>query len=232
MSEESSHESSEVQSSQDVTGYLSIETQSPQDMAGETQSPQDVTGETQSPQDMTGETQSSQDMTGYLSIKETAFILGVSERSVYGYIESGKLPGARVDNLIVAVADAVYRFKRRAPGRVRTISPRWRVPPLNNDQYLTFITARVRPGQDENLEPRLLEMRAQNKHRLPGTSARYIARDREDPEEVTIVLVWRSSFMPPEEERQSSLAAFYADFADILDWDTAEVTEGQVLLHA
>src|SRR5690348_14544373 len=80
-----------------------------------------------------------QDMTGYLSIKETARVLGVSERSVYGYIETGKLPGARVDNLIVAVSEYVYAFKRRAPGRVRTVSPRWRIPPLNNDQYMTLI---------------------------------------------------------------------------------------------
>lgn len=30
---------------------------------------------------------------GYLSVKEAARMLGVSERSVYGSIESGKLPG-------------------------------------------------------------------------------------------------------------------------------------------
>jgi hypothetical protein len=38
--------------------------------------------------------------------------------------------------------------------------------------------------------------------------------------------------MPAEEKRQASLAAFYADLAGVLDWSTAEVTEGQVLVHA
>ncbi len=173
-----------------------------------------------------------QDMTGYLSIKETARILGVSVRSVYGYIESGKLPAARVDNLLVAVEDAVYKFRRRAPGRLRTVAPRWRLPPLNNQQYITLITVRAFAGQGAELENKLQEMRLEHRHRLEGTSARYIARSESDPDDITIVFIWRGSFMPEEKKRQAALAAFYADFASVLDWSTAEVTEGQVLVHA
>jgi hypothetical protein len=37
--------------------------------------------------------------------------------------------------------------------------------------------------------------------------------------------------MPPE-ERKAALAALRADLAPILEWETASLTEGQVLLYA
>ena|SRR5258707_1609229 len=83
----------------------------------------------------------------YLSVKEAACILGVSERSVYGYIAQGKLYGRRIDDLIRIEAKDVYAFKGTAPGRMRVSPPRWRVPPLKNLSYLTTITVRVQQGQ-------------------------------------------------------------------------------------
>lgn len=169
---------------------------------------------------------------GYLSVREAARILGVSERSVYGYLEAGKLPGARVGNIIVVLAEAVHGYKRAAPGRIRTQTPLWHIPPEKNRQYLTTITVQIRPGQGRLLERKLAEIRKANKHRLPGTAARYIARNQSDPDRVMIVLVWRGAVMPPEEVREASFAAFAADLADALDWDTAEQREGLALLHA
>ena len=169
---------------------------------------------------------------GYLSVREAARIIGVSERSVYGYIEDGKLPGARVGNIIVVIAEYVYSYERRAPGRMRTTTPPWHMPPLQNLQYLTTITVRIRPGQGELLEQKLYEMRVEHKHRLLGTAARYIARNQSDPDEIEIVLVWRSVVMPPSEVRETALAAFYAELAEVLDWETASRTEGRVLMHA
>ena len=169
---------------------------------------------------------------GYLSVREAASIMGVSERSVYGYIEAGKLPGARIGNIIVVIAEYVYTYERRAPGRMRTTTPPWHMPPQKNLQYLTTITARMYPGQGALLERKLHAMRVESKHRLPGTAARFIARNQNDPEEIKIVLIWRSVVMPPSEVREASLAAFYADFADVINWETATRTEGQVLIHA
>ena len=169
---------------------------------------------------------------GYLSVKEAARLLGVSERSVYGYIESGKLPGARIGSMMVVEQDRVAQYQRRAPGRVRTKAPVWRVPPEQNLQYLTTITVPLRRGQSERLEQKLCEMRATGTHLLPGTSARYIVRSQENPEEVQIVLVWRAALMPPAEEREAALAALRADLSEVLAWETAVYTEGQVVLHA
>ncbi|HEY0753544.1 MAG TPA: helix-turn-helix domain-containing protein [Ktedonobacteraceae bacterium] len=175
---------------------------------------------------------SSEQLPVYLSVREAARVLGVSERSVYGYIETGKLPGARLGNVIVVTADAVYTYQRRAPGRVRTTTPPWRRPPLQNLEYLTTITVRVYPGQDEMLERKLHDIHSTNKHRLPGTAARYIVRNEHDPEEIDIILIWRSVVMPPAEMREASLTSLYSDLAEVLDWGTASLKEGRVLLHA
>ena len=169
---------------------------------------------------------------GYLSVKEAARLLGVSERSVYGYLESGKLPGARIGSIIVVEMESVCNYRRRAPGRVRTKSPVWRVPPEHNLQFLTTITVPLRPGQGAQLEEKLREMRATGKHLLPGTSARYIVRGKEDTDEVQILLIWRSATLPPDEEREAALAALRADLAEVLAWETASSQESQVLLHA
>ncbi len=168
----------------------------------------------------------------YLSIHEAARRLGVTARSIYGYIESGKLPATPIDGLLMVEEEAVQRFRRRAPGRLRVKPPRWRKTPLMNQMMQTRITVRLRPGGERLLADKLDEMQAERKHCFPGTSARYIARDQSDPEEVEITLVWRGAVIPSERERAVALEALRAELAEIVEWQTARVKEGQVLLHA
>ena len=75
-----------------------------------------------------------------LSIKEAARLLGVSERTVYGYIEDGSLPGSRTRTATVLKREDVLHYQRKAPGRLRTRTPAWHVPPAGNIPYLTHIT--------------------------------------------------------------------------------------------
>ena len=89
----------------------------------------------------------------------------------------------------------------------------------------------MRPGQGERLDAKLEEIRAAETHLLPGTVARYIARNRGRPDDVQIVLVWRSTVMPPEAEREAALQALRDDLAEIIDWESAWSEEGQVLMH-
>ena len=167
-----------------------------------------------------------------LSIGEVASILGVSERSAYGYVEHGKLPGVLRENRIVVPSEAVACFERRAPGRLRTTTPRWHVPPRFNEISVTTLTVRARAGQGTQLADRLKEMRCTNAHCLAGTAARYIARNQRDPDEIQIVLVWRSSVLPPIEEREAALSSLALYLDDVLDWETVVSKESQVLLHA
>src|SRR5262249_30195543 len=97
---------------------------------------------------------------------------------------------------------------------------------------LTVITVRQRPGQGEPLERRLAEIRQGNLHHLRGTAARYVMRNQGVPDELVIVLAWRFCMVPPEEERGAALVALRADLADVLDWETAVIQEGETLLHA
>jgi excisionase family DNA binding protein len=170
----------------------------------------------------------------YLSVREAARLMGVSERSIYGYISNEKLRGARIGNIIVVNAEEVQRFGciRKAPGRARLTTPRWHVPPAQNSLFLTTITVRARPGQGVLLDERLGEIRHKDLHRFPGTVARYIERDQLDPDEIEILLVWRRVVMPGEQEREAALTALAIDLADVLDWQTVQVKEWQVLLHA
>jgi len=170
----------------------------------------------------------------YLSVREAARLMGVSERSIYGYIETQRLSGSRIGNLIVVRADEVQRFgcMRKAPGRKRLTTPRWHVPPRQNSLFLTTITVRVWPGQDALLDERLAQMRREDQHRLSGTVARYIGRNQQDPDEIEMLLIWRNALMPPEQEREAALTALAASLADVLDWETAAYKHGQVLLHA
>lgn len=169
---------------------------------------------------------------GYLSVKEAARLIGVSERAIYGYVETGKLPAARIGNMTVVDAVSAHEYQRRAPGRLRTRIPTWHIPPENNVQYLTSITARLRPGQGKRLTEKLLEIRTQGRHLLPGTAARYIVRGHDCPDEVQIMLVWRSAIMPPEKERETALAALREDLAEIVAWESALYKESQVVMHA
>lgn len=168
----------------------------------------------------------------YLSVKEAALLLGVSERTIYGYIETGKMPASRIGSMTVIETERVRTYQRHAPGRLRTRTPRWHIPPDSNQLFLTYVTVRLRPGQNEHLVEKLLEIRALDRHLFPGTATRYIARNQHDPEELQIVLFWRGALRPPEDQRQEALAALATDLAELVEWEQAIVQERDVLLHA
>jgi excisionase family DNA binding protein len=168
----------------------------------------------------------------YLTVQEAARILGVTARSVYGYIAKGQLPATRVGERIVVKENEVFAFDLQAPGRPRVLIPAWHIPPTRNRQYVTMVTVRVRPGQDEALESKLVEIHGSAKHCFFGTSARYVVRNQCDPSVIDLVLVWRGSCMPEPACREASLIALATDLTEVLDWETAVVKEGQSLLHA
>ena len=153
-------------------------------------------------------------------------------RSVYGYLENGRLDGAQIGGIQVVTAASVASFRRGVPGRVRTSIPRWHVPPQTNQAFLTTITARLRPGQEERLQCLVQQMRQTHAHCLPGTAARYIVRNQADPDEIEILLLWRSASVPTKDQQEAALAALITDLQEIVDWDQARVKEGNVVLHA
>lgn len=169
---------------------------------------------------------------GYVSVKEAAQHLGISERSVYAYLETKRLAGGRIGKFTVVQAEGLAHFETKAPGRVRTDFPRWRRPARKNRLYITTITVRVRAGQDDVLRDKLTDICKTGRHVFAGTTTRYIVQNQQVADEIDIVLIWRSAMLPPGEVREAAFDALHLELAEVVEWSSATRKEGLVLLHA
>lgn len=168
---------------------------------------------------------------GYVSVKEAAKILGLSARTIYDYVDEGRLPGVRVADVIAIPEDELRKFKREPSGRPRKITPLWRISSGDNDQFMTVIMVQERTDQHEALLRRLEVIRQRKEHLFPGTVIRYLAESGEPPGQVVLVLAWRGTVMPDEATREEELKVFRQVLDDVLDWSTAQYKNGQVLMH-
>ena len=84
---------------------------------------------------------------GYVSVKEAADMLGLSPRTVYEYIEEGRLPRARFADVIAISREEIRKFKREPSGRPRKNTPLWRISTGDNTQFMSLIWVQVRAGQ-------------------------------------------------------------------------------------
>jgi hypothetical protein len=171
------------------------------------------------------------DLPGYVSTKEAAKMLGISERRIRLYIEMKRLPAVRAADVLMIPLENVKNFKRKIVGRPRKSTLAWRISSVENTQFMTSISVQIKSHQESQLTQRMEEMKASGKHVFPGTVARYIVRSETIPGQVEIVLVWRSTVMPSEGEREKALEAFRQALTDVLDWETAQYNNGEVLMH-
>lgn len=168
---------------------------------------------------------------GYVSIKEAAQLLGISDKRVYEYVDQGRLPSMWAADVIMIPVEAVQKFERRSAGRPRKSIPAWRISSGDNAQFVTRITVQVHPSQQHTLMQKLEEIRQAGLHTFPGTIARSIAASETIPGQIEISLTWRGAVMPDEVEREQALEAFQRAFSGILDWDTAHYYHSQILMH-
>jgi excisionase family DNA binding protein len=167
----------------------------------------------------------------YVSIKEAAKILGISDKRVYEYVDAGRLPSMWAADVIMIPLDEVKKFKRKSSGRPRKSIPTWRISSGDNTQYITSITVQLRPGQQETLLQKLEELKRNGQHIFPGTIARYIVKSETVTGQIEISLIWRYAVMPKEEAREKALEAFRLALIDVVDWNTAQYKSGRVLMH-
>lgn len=168
---------------------------------------------------------------GYVSIKEAAKLLGVSDKRVYEYVDEGRLPSTWAADVIMIPLSEVKKFKRRSSGRPRKSVPSWRISSGENNQIVISIAVQIRPGQQQVLIQRLQEIRRSGQHTLSGTIGRFIIESETVSGQVDILFVWRRAVMPSETEREKALAAFRQATLDVLDWDTAKYNHGKMLMH-
>lgn len=171
------------------------------------------------------------DLPGYVSTKEAAKILGISERRIRLYVEMKRLPAVRAADILLIPLDKVKNFKRKIVGRPRKNTPAWRISSTENTQFMTSISVQIRAGQEKQLMQRLEEVKRNEQHIFPGTVGRYVVESETVLGQVEIVLVWRSTVMPNDIERERAMGAFRQVLADVLDWNTAKYSNGRVLMH-
>ncbi len=167
----------------------------------------------------------------YVSIKEAAKMLGVSDKRVYAYIEDGRLPAVRAAHVIMIPIEEVKKFKPKISGRPRKNTPAWRTSPEDNMLLTTSIFVPVPTDQRERLQQRLEELKQEGEHVFPGTVSRYIIWSKTHPGVLEILLIWRSTSLPEEADRAKALDKFQRALAKVLDWDTAQYNNGEVLMH-
>lgn len=168
----------------------------------------------------------------YVSIKDAAKILGVSDKRVYAYIEDGRLPAVRAAHVIMIPVEEVKKFKPKISGRPRKNTPPWHSPPSDNKLLTTSIFVHIQPDQQKMLRRKLEEIKRAGEHIFPGTVARYIIGSKIHPGAVEILLVWRGNVMPDEATREQVLNEFRQASDDVLDWSSAQYDKGEVLIHA
>ncbi len=168
---------------------------------------------------------------GYVSIKEAADLLGVSDKRVYQYIRAGRLPAQRVGHILILPIEAVRQFKPGPSGRVRTKAPSWRAYRSRGTLFVTDIHVPVRAGQQAALLKKMRTIQKLDEHTFPGTVARYVVKSDEPLTALQILLVWKSTEMPDEAARKHDLELFQEELADMLEWETAQYSTNEVLIH-
>jgi excisionase family DNA binding protein len=166
---------------------------------------------------------------GYVSVKEAAEMLGLADRTVYEFVEEGRLSSVQAADIILIPTDEVKNFKREPSGRPRKNTPSWRISSGENSQFVTLIFVKIRADQHDELTKKLEQIRKSKAHIFPGTVARTIIENKTG--QIVIMLIWRGAVMPDEAKREEALEAFRQELADVLDWSTAQYNHGTVLMH-
>jgi excisionase family DNA binding protein len=168
---------------------------------------------------------------GYVSIKEAADMLGVSDKRVYQYVRAGRIPAQRVGHILILPVEEVRQFKPSPSGRVRTKAPSWHTYRSRGTLLVTDIRVQVCRSQQATLVEKLKAIQKGDKYTFPGTVARYVVKGDAELATVQILLIWKTTEMPDEATRQQELAAFKEDLADVLDWETAQYSTNEAIIH-
>lgn len=167
-----------------------------------------------------------------ITIEEAAAIMQRSWRTVYEYIETGKLTATRVGRRTFLDETEVRQFVYGSVGRKRLHPPRWHTPNKDDRQSITCLCLPIRSGKREELFAKLQTIHLEKRHLFPGTIARYITYREQYPESIQILLVWRHVLRPPGEECNAALQALHDELAEVLEWEDAHGEEHVVLLRA
>jgi excisionase family DNA binding protein len=168
---------------------------------------------------------------GYVSIKQAAEMLGITDKRIYRYIDLGRLPAYKSGGVFLLAEQDVKQFKLNPPGRTRVVPPPWRAYNTRSKVLTSEIHVPVRTDQKERLIEKLAEIQGANRHTLPGTIARYVVPEDHEASVLHFFLVWKDTDMPDEAIRKQHLQALQEELADVLDWEHARYSFNEALMH-
>jgi excisionase family DNA binding protein len=167
----------------------------------------------------------------FVTTSEAAEVLGVSYYTVYEYIREKRLVAEMVGGIYMIPKKAVQEFKAKPTGRTRTRPPLWRKYRAGARVRGMDIRVRISAGQQNRLIERLNTILEAQRHLFPGTMQRYVFEEDTEPKHVIISLIWKDTEMLDESAIQQELKPLQAELADVLDWDTAQYTTKQAIIH-
>jgi excisionase family DNA binding protein len=165
----------------------------------------------------------------FVTTNEAAEALGVSYYTVYEYIKEKRLIAELVGGIYMIPKKAVEEFKAKPTGRTRTGPPLWRK--YRAGAKVRGIDIRVRNGQANRLTEKLTTMLETQLYLFPGTMQRYVFEEDAEPSFIVITLIWKDTEMPDESIIQQDLKPLQKELADVLDWNTAQYTTKQTIIH-
>ncbi len=167
----------------------------------------------------------------FVTTSEAAEALGVSYYTVYEYIKEKRLVAEMVGGIYMIPRKAVQEFKAKPTGRVRTHPPHWRKYRAGAKVRGMDIRVRVRSGQEQHLIEKLETILEAQRYLFPGTMQRYVFEEEAEPKNIIFSLIWKDTEMPDEAIIQQDLKPLQAELADVLEWDTAQYTTKQAIIH-
>jgi excisionase family DNA binding protein len=167
---------------------------------------------------------------GYISIKQAAQLLGITDKRVYRYIDIGRLPAYRSGGVFLLAEEDVKNFKLNPPGRARTGPPVWRVHNARSRVLATDIYVQVR-SQQGSLVEKLKAIQRADQHIFPGTVARYVVKGNPELTTVHFFFVWKDIEIPVDIMSKNDFVAFQEELTDVLDWATAQYSTNEMIIH-
>lgn len=164
-----------------------------------------------------------------VSVSEAARMIQCSRSKVYQYIKEGRLSSYRVSRMLRLPKKEVQQFQASLPGDVRAKTSLRKQSDHSGDFVATTIHVPIRPGKRKELEKQFAAEEVEQRYTFTGSVSRYILGDDES---IEIILIWNKAEMPDEAIWQSDLQLFQQAFADLLSWESATLSFGNVLRHA
>lgn len=165
---------------------------------------------------------------GYLPAREAAARLGFSTERLLQHVRARHIQARKVSGRYMIAENALAAFERKPHGRTRQKATRWKHYHAGASVWMLSMDVDVFPEHVDLLQQRLENLETTQRHTFPGTMNRYISLD---DCHMTLLLVWKNTDLPNETTLLADLEAFKHDFADVLDWNTAQIKKMKAVAY-